>query len=204
MLLIIGIQSVFLSFNLSRSGFSFDAAQVSAPAASPSLPAASSSRSSSPAPPTAHSSCQEKAAVSWAASQHSPSSAFQDSMDDLSLEDIQWERFLLEHADDPTVVHGNIHDPQVYPFWQDTLQAGEWSLRLLREGYRLPFSSLPSPYYEKNNRSALNFPDVVEQQLQQLLDSGALLEVFSQPTCVSPLSLITRTLPDGSLKHRLY
>ena len=54
-------------------------------------------------------------------------------------------------------VAGSIHRENVRPFWKDTLQADKYILKMLEEGYRLPFREgcEPQRYKEKNNKSAV-------------------------------------------------
>ena len=52
-------------------------------------------------------------------------------------------------------VPGNIHRPKFFKFWKEVLKAPEFVLKTLSEGYSLPFSSIPPPSFERNNKSCL-------------------------------------------------
>ena len=61
----------------------------------------------------------------------------------------------------PTFIPGSIHNKQYQEFWKNELQAGEWVMETLKNGYVIPFLSLPPPYEEPNNKSAINDPEFV-------------------------------------------
>ncbi len=47
---------------------------------------------------------------------------------------------------------GAIHDVSVYEFWEKELEAPNWILEILRDGYKIPFKEEPGSYYERNNK----------------------------------------------------
>ena len=65
------------------------------------------------------------------------------------------------------IVAGNIHKPEVREFWLDTLKADKHTMKVLEEGYRLPFKDgcQPQKYREKNNKSALQRIDFAVAEL---------------------------------------
>ena len=77
-------------------------------------------------------------------------------------------------------------------FWEQ-LGANKFIVNVIREGYKLNFESIPSEKYFKNNQSALNNVEFVNETLRELLNSGTIIEVPFQPTVVSPLSVNTRS-----------
>ena len=83
-------------------------------------------------------------------------------------------------------------------FWEQ-LDANKSTVNIIREGYKLNFEGIPIEKCFKNNQSALNNVEFVNETLRELLNSGAIIEVPFQPTVVSPLSVNTR--PSG--KKRL-
>ena len=52
-------------------------------------------------------------------------------------------------------VAGNIVRAEFCKFWEEELQADIWTMNLIREGYKLPFSTLPAVYDEHDNRRAI-------------------------------------------------
>ena len=67
------------------------------------------------------------------------------------------------------VVAGSIHREEVRSFWEDTLQADEYILEILRSGYKLPFKTgcTPRRYKEKNNKSALQNVDFAYEETER-------------------------------------
>ena len=63
-------------------------------------------------------------------------------------------------------------------FWQN-IGASQWLLKVLCEGYRLPFVDLPASKFFQNHNSASCHSDFVLSEISKLLSSGALLEVSS-------------------------
>ena len=60
---------------------------------------------------------------------------------------------------------------------------------IIRNGYGLPFTSIPQDCFIKNNKSALMHPKFVEDAIFKLLEDGCIQEVSSPPRCVNPLSV---------------
>ena len=103
----------------------------------------------------------------------------------------------------PGIVRGNIHSSSHDYMWNDVFKADSWVQSLRREGYRMPFSSLPGAYCEKNNLSATKEPEFVMEEISRLIKTGSLVPVKSKPRCVSPLTVATRLKDDGTKKLRL-
>ena len=53
----------------------------------------------------------------------------------------------------------------------------------------LPFVSLPEPAVFKNNRSSLSHAEFVEEAVQDLVESGRVVETDVPPRVVNPLSV---------------
>jgi len=64
---------------------------------------------------------------------------------------------------------GNIHDPKFFKFWKEVLKASPWVLNIIENGYKLPFTSEPPRYEEKNNASARAEEDVVRELVEEMI-----------------------------------
>jgi len=95
---------------------------------------------------------------------------------------------------------GGIHD--CFAFWSETLKAGEWVLDIIKNGYRVPFQSVPLREELPNNSTVKSNPDVTEQLIKEYLKQGVLRKVDRTPHCVNPLGLVTKMV-DGKQKYRL-
>jgi len=101
-------------------------------------------------------------------------------------------------------VPGGIHSEKSIKFWEEQLEAGEWVLSLLREGYVLPIAEkLVTPYEEDNNASAKRNMKFVRQQVQEWNQAGIVEIVSTKPDCVSPLTVVERHTGNGEIKRRL-
>ena len=87
-------------------------------------------------------------------------------------------------------VPGNISKPQFREFWEKEIKPSEKVLDIIRNGYSLPFRSLPPPSFERNNRSALNDMEFCRAEVRRLESLGCIREVFTQPYIVNPISSI--------------
>ena len=68
--------------------------------------------------------------------------------------------------------------------------ADPYIIDLVKEGYKLEFDELPPPSFTKNNKSALNKPEFVYNELLRLEQLGCIQRVQEQPTIVLPLSAV--------------
>ena len=83
-------------------------------------------------------------------------------------------------------------------FWEG-INAGPWVLRIIKEGYALPFINEPEPADFKNNASAHKHSDFVTSEIKELLSSGRIREVSSgEVHVINPL-----TVADNGNKLRL-
>ena len=62
-------------------------------------------------------------------------------------------------------------------------------LNIIKNGYSLPFMSQPPTMHLRNNKSALNNESFVSETVQELLDSGRVVQVPFKPYVVNPLSV---------------
>jgi len=67
---------------------------------------------------------------------------------------------------------GQIHQKNVFEFWKEELEASEWVLDTLKEGYKIPFAKIPERYEEKNNASALSNMKEVRAQVAEMIAMG--------------------------------
>ena len=72
--------------------------------------------------------------------------------------------------------------------WKD-IGASEYVLSIIESGYKLPLKSEPDSVVLKNNRSALNSPSFVTEEVCKLLEKGCIHEVFMAPRVVNPLTV---------------
>ena len=102
-------------------------------------------------------------------------------------------------------VAGNIHKEKFRDFWKTELEADEYVLNILEQGYKLPFKEgcKPEKYREKNNKSAVLRMGFATQETERWVAKKVVREVFKEPLCVSPLTVAVRKLGDGEEKLRL-
>ena len=86
-----------------------------------------------------------------------------------------------------TVVKGRLKEN--ISFWQN-IGASRWVLRVLQEGYSLPFISLPQEAFFRNHPSAVEDNAFVCTEISKLLLSGAVVEVKREDLAVcNPLGV---------------
>lgn len=86
-----------------------------------------------------------------------------------------------------------------YNFWE-TIGANQFILDTIKNGYIVPFNTVPPRMKMKNNKSAIKNEQFVDQSISDLLDSGCMQEVPFEPYVISPLSVAENK---GSGKKRL-
>ena len=77
-------------------------------------------------------------------------------------------------------------------FWKYKLQVSEFIQKTIEDGYVIPFTSAPPPFYAKNNKSSLDKSDFVQDAIQSLLNKRCISEVNHIPKCCNPLSVATK------------
>ncbi len=102
----------------------------------------------------------------------------------------------------PIFKPGSIHDPAVRSFWVNVLKCSEWVTDVLRYGYKIPFSSMPGPYEEPNNKSVTSNMSVVLNIVHELRELKVIEFVSTKPHCVSPLGLVQKEV-NAVLTYRL-
>lgn len=76
-----------------------------------------------------------------------------------------------------------------YDYWERTLCAPFFVLSIIKNGYCLPFSSVPPAFFARNNRSSLQHRDFVESEIANCLKKSYIIEVDAPPHCVNPLTV---------------
>ncbi len=75
-------------------------------------------------------------------------------------------------------------------FWRDVLLAPPSVLRVLREGYKLPFVSRPNPFFiSRNSASARHYSDFVIAEIARLVKDKVVMPVKHRPPGVCALSV---------------
>ena len=78
-------------------------------------------------------------------------------------------------------------------FWE-SIGASNWILKILREGYALPFVKQPPKVRFQNNKSALSSAEFVTSEIKGLLNSGCIKEIDeSEAHVISPLSVVHKS-----------
>ena len=69
-------------------------------------------------------------------------------------------------------VAGRLHAN--FSCWKEALQVTEAVLDIIRNGYGLPFISIPQGCFKRKTKSALKHPKFVEDAIFKLLDDGCI------------------------------
>ena len=77
-----------------------------------------------------------------------------------------------------------------FDFWLNVPHAEDFTLDLMKNGYKLPMTTIPPFCFSNNNKSALKHPEFVANAIGKLLDDGRITEVFSPPRCINPLTVV--------------
>ncbi len=72
------------------------------------------------------------------------------------------------------------------------LGANKFILDIVKTGYKIPFYRTPDPASFRNNRSALNEREFVNEAISELLQIGGILESNVSPTVVNPLTVAVK------------
>lgn len=70
------------------------------------------------------------------------------------------------------------------------MQAPEFVLTMIAEGYRLPFNDYPPSCFSRNNKSSLKHAEFVIEAILELVNNGCIVEYSSLPFCVNPLTVV--------------
>ena len=83
-------------------------------------------------------------------------------------------------------VKGNLKKNLSY--WE-SIGANETVKNIIKEGYKIPFITTPEKAIFKNNLSAQNNREFVDEALNELLATGRVVETTNIPHVVNPLSV---------------
>ena len=94
---------------------------------------------------------------------------------------------------------GSIHKEEVRAYWQDTLQADQFGMDILRYGYKLPFQEgcELQQYREENNKSAIKYIDFAFEETERWENKKVVKEVWKTPLCISPLTVAARMVAEA-------
>ena len=74
-------------------------------------------------------------------------------------------------------------------FWPD-IGASAWVMRVIEQGYSLPFTGEHPPVFFTNNQSAFKHQAFLHNETQRLLETGCIREIEREEThIISPLSV---------------
>ena len=76
-----------------------------------------------------------------------------------------------------------------FDFWKYNLKASTLVLNIIKNGYILPFTELPPPFYAKNNASSLRNKRFVDTAITELLNKGMIEELDHRPFVCNPLTV---------------
>ena len=114
------------------------------------------------------------------------SNVFDDEVADIAQVHCDSELFEFElSTSSPSVnVKGNLR--KQFGFWK-RIGAPSFILNVIERGYLLPFVSFPESAVFKNNRSSLSHAEFVEEAIQDLVESGRVVQTKVPPRVVNPL-----------------
>ena len=72
----------------------------------------------------------------------------------------------------------------------EKIGAENYVINVVKEGYRLLFDQPPPPSYTRNNKSALQYPEFVREEIRKLENMKCVERTEVRPTIVLPLSLV--------------
>ena len=72
--------------------------------------------------------------------------------------------------------------------WID-IDAPQFILDVISEGYKIPLFCLPAPFVGKNNKSAIRESTFVELSIGELLHLNCIKDVFFAPEIINPPSV---------------
>ncbi len=82
-------------------------------------------------------------------------------------------------------------------FWQ-SIGTSPFILSIIDNGYKIPFNTIPSKSVQRNNRSALQYAEFVDQAISDLIQSHRIVRTGETPHVVNPLSVSGQ--PSGKLR----
>ena len=93
-----------------------------------------------------------------------------------------------DELSEPISVKGRLRAK--FAFWKDVLHASPSILSVIESGYVLPLMSEPTPFSGRNQVSALQNAEFVDQCVEELLGGSCIKEQGKAPYICSPLSVV--------------
>ena len=116
------------------------------------------------------------------------SDVFDEEVADIAQVHCDSELFEFELRTSPPCVNvkGNLR--RNFEIWKH-IGTPSFILNVIERGYLLPFVSFPEPVVFKNSRSYLSHAEFLEEAIQDLVESGRVVETNGPPRVVNPLSV---------------
>ncbi|VDI55330.1 Hypothetical predicted protein [Mytilus galloprovincialis] len=118
------------------------------------------------------------------------------SLDNESAQNFTHDYYEYEQDGTDIIVKGRLKEN--IQFWID-IGAYDYIIDTIRDGYKIPFYSIPPSTYLFNNLSALKNSDFVHTAIQDLLHRGLIVQCDQRPFVVNPLTVSVQS----NLKKRL-
>ena len=97
----------------------------------------------------------------------------------------------------------SIHNPSSIKFSKCVLNAGVFSLNILKQGLKFNFTSMLPSNEEDNNKNSREILGAVREKVNDWLLSNSVEKVTLKPFCINPLNLVTKIdNVTGKIKHR--
>ena len=78
-------------------------------------------------------------------------------------------------------------------FWSNSVQAPDFIISTIVDGYIIPFFELPESYFIPNRSSAFKFKDFVNEDISELIERGCVMEVDIPPVFINPLHVVQQS-----------
>ena len=75
-------------------------------------------------------------------------------------------------------------------FWSNSVQASDFIISTIVDGYRIPFFDLPPSYAIPNQSSAFKFKDFLNEGISELIECGCVMEVDIPPVFINLLHVV--------------
>ena len=78
-------------------------------------------------------------------------------------------------------------------YWENEIKACPFVLDIVKNGYKLDFTSEPPMYFAENNKSSFRHKKFVETSIEDLLKNNCIKELDYAPHCVNPLTVADKS-----------
>jgi len=78
-------------------------------------------------------------------------------------------------------------------FWSNCVQASDYIVDTIIEGYKIPFFDLSDSYFIPHRSSAFKFKDFVNEAISELIERGCVKEVDIPPVFINPLHVVQQS-----------